>query len=100
MVVNETYTLMMYRSKGNLNQLQFLDNLFWGEERFFKIVYFNKPDFQNIAQTMKKYSSPKKMLSFVDASLIYLASQLKISQIVSFDAHFDGILNRIFEISL
>ena len=94
-VVNETYTLMMYRSKSKNKAFTPLNNMFWGKTNFFEIIFFNKNDFQEIANTMEKYSSPKKLLSFVDASLIYLGTELNIQQIVSFDAHFDGILTRI-----
>jgi predicted nucleic acid-binding protein len=95
-VVSETYTLMMFRSNGNISKLTILDNMFWGRERFFQIIYLDSRDFQEIATYIKKYSSPKKQLSFVDASLIYLGNKIKSTQIISFDSHFDGILTRIF----
>lgn len=48
---------------------------------------------------MLKYSSDNEnLISFVDASLIYLAQKKNIKDIISFDQHFDGKLNRIHDL--
>ncbi len=95
LVVNETYTLLNYRSKGRRDLLIKLDELFWGEDNFFRIIYLGDSDYREIAQLLNKYTSSQKTLSFVDASLIYVSQILKYEEIISFDAHFDGILTRV-----
>ena len=95
LVINETYTLLMYRSKGNKALVNKLDELCWGDECFFRIVNIPTSEFQKIASIMTKYASPKKLLSFVDASLIFLAQNKGYDQVISFDGHFDGIIPRI-----
>lgn len=95
LVVNELYTLVNIRTKGNLNALEKLDALIWGEEKFFNIIFLQPQEFKETAIIMKKYSTPERILSFVDASLIYLSNKLNFTTIVSYDSHFDGILVRI-----
>ncbi len=92
LVVNETYTLMNKRSSGNPAALESLDQLFWGDDLFFLIITQFREDYRNIAEVLKKYTTPKRVLSFVDASLIYLANKFNYSIIFTFDSHFDGIL--------
>ncbi|WP_457557952.1 type II toxin-antitoxin system VapC family toxin [Candidatus Harpocratesius sp.] len=95
LVINETYTLLMYRSQGNTHLFKELDELFWGKKKFFQIIYPTQHDYQQICETIQKFSSSKRQLSFVDASLIYLGKKLTAQYILSFDSHFDGILIRI-----
>ncbi len=93
-IVSEVYTLLSARSKGNKTLLASLDVLFWGDEKFFSIVYMDEADSRKTVEIMRKYSSAKKVLSFPDASLIQLAQARGINVIISFDEHFDGILTR------
>jgi predicted nucleic acid-binding protein len=95
LVVNETYTLAMYRTKFNKKLLNDLDQIFWSEDRFFGIATFTLEDYHQISIALSKYSSSRKVLSFVDASLIYLGKSRNYSTIISFDNHFDGIFQRI-----
>ena len=95
LVVSETYTLLMYRSQGKIHLFDELDELFWGKKKFFKILYPTKSAYQAISKIMQTYASPKKQLSFVDASLIYYGKDLAVDHILSFDSHFDGIIMRI-----
>ena len=46
------------------------------------------------SEIYKKYITPKRLLSFTDATLIYLFQKLKADYIISFDSHFDNILDR------
>jgi predicted nucleic acid-binding protein len=96
MIINETYTVLMHRTKGNITLLRSMDNFCWGNECFFRIVELPISKYQKISNIMAKYSSSKKMLSFADASLIYLSQRDEHKHIVSFDSHFDGIITRIF----
>ncbi|MHA1145880.1 MAG: type II toxin-antitoxin system VapC family toxin [Candidatus Helarchaeota archaeon] len=95
LVVNELYTLVNIRTKGNSHALTRFDDLIWGEENFFKIVFLSPQEFIKTASIIKKYSTPTRILSFVDASLTFLARKLKITMIISNDGQFDGILTRI-----
>ena len=100
LVVNEVYTLANARTKCNPNAIEKIDQLFWGAENFFEIYWLNIEAYREIAKILKKYSNPDKILSFVDASLIFLSQKFEIPTIASFDSHFDGILTRItFELT-
>lgn len=98
LVINEVLTLAVYRSFGNKKNLEAIKNLIWGSENFFQILEVPFENYEEISKILFQYISPKKLLSFVDASLIFSAKILKYDQIISFDAHFDGILTRIFNI--
>ena len=95
-VLSETFTLAISRYNGNVKYLKEYYNLFWGDENFFKIINFENIAYQEIYEILEKYCTPKKHLSFVDASLIHLYNKYKAELIVSFDSHFDNILNRLF----
>lgn len=97
LVVNETFTLMNMRTKGNIAAIEQLNDIFYGEKKFFSILYLNEEDFKSSVNIMKRYSKKERILSFIDAALIYLAKRLRYENIISFDSHFDGILTRIFE---
>ena len=97
LVVNETFTLMNIRTKGNPTAIEQVNDIFYGEKNFFNIIYLNEEDFKSSVNLMKSYSKKEKILSFVDAALIYLAKRFRYKNIISFDSHFDGILTRIFE---
>ena len=94
-IVSETYTLMNARTHNNKAAIQDLDSLFWGEDNFFKIHHFSQEENIQISYILNKYSTSKKILSFVDASIIYLCNLLGYQSVISFDKHFDGILKRI-----
>jgi predicted nucleic acid-binding protein len=95
LVLNETITLAVSRFNGNLKKIKLYYDLFWGVENFFKIVHFEGDEFRKIYLTLEKYLSPEKQLSYVDASLIYLFEKHKADYIVSFNRHFDYIINRL-----
>ena len=95
LVINEVITLAVYRSLGNKKILEALKNLIWGTEKFFRVLEVPFEDYEEISKILLQYISSKKLISFVDASLIFSAKILKYDQIISFDSHFDGILTRI-----
>ncbi|MBD3254137.1 MAG: PIN domain-containing protein [Candidatus Lokiarchaeota archaeon] len=95
LVINETYTLAMYRTRFNKRLMNDLDLFFWSEDRFFGILFFSLEDYQETSNIMSKYSTPNRLLSFVDASLIYLGKLRKSDIIISFDSHFDDLLKGI-----
>ncbi len=94
LVLEETFTLVVARFNGNSFYLEELSNLFWGDDKFFLIHYLTQEDYKSVFETLKKYVSSKRLLSFVDASLIYLYQKYNAEKIISFDGHFDNILPR------
>jgi predicted nucleic acid-binding protein len=94
-IVGETYTLMNSKTQNNKAAIRDLDNLFWGEDNFFIINFFTFEEYFQISHILNKFSTSKKILSFADASIIYLSNILKCDSVISFDNHFDGILKRI-----
>jgi len=95
-VLNETITLAISRYKANLHYLDELYRLFWGEEKFFQLIPLIPSEYEEVFHTLKKYCTPKRLLSFVDASLIYLYEKHNADYILSFDSHFDHIAKRLF----
>jgi len=95
LVVNEVYTLVNIRTKSNKAAFEQIERLIRDDENFFEIVFLRPSEFQETAKLFKKYSTPDRILSFVDASLIYLSQKFNFTTIISFDNHFDGILTRI-----
>jgi len=95
-IVGETYTLMNSRTHNNKAAIENLDSLFWGEKNFFTIKYFSQEEIIQISSILNKYSTSKRILSFADASIIFLNTILKCKGVISFDIHFDGILGRLY----
>ncbi|MGV9197751.1 MAG: type II toxin-antitoxin system VapC family toxin [Promethearchaeia archaeon] len=95
-VLNETFTLAVARFRGNVERVNPYYELFWGDENFFRIALIERSEYKKIFQVLKKYCSEKRRLSFVDASLIYLYEKFDAEFIVSFDKHFDGLVNRLY----
>ncbi len=95
-VLNETFTLAVSRYYGNIQYLKDYYELFWGPENFFMIINIENNEYQKIYKILEKYCTPKRQLSFVDASLIYLYKKYKAKLIISFDSHFDNILNQLY----
>lgn len=96
LVVGETLTLAVSRFNGETRYIEVFYKLFWSEDTFFEIIQFNFDEYAEIYNILKKYSTPDRLLSFVDASLIFLYKKMKAEYILSFDSHFDTISNRMF----
>ena len=96
LVLNETFTLAISRYNGKVQYLKEYYKLFWGSENFFQLISIEMNEYKGIYSILEKYLSPKRQLSFVDGSLIYLYKKNDAKQIISFDSHFDNILNRSF----
>ena len=95
LVVSEIFTLTNSRYKGNIYYLDKYYELIWGQENFFKIIQIKSEEFKDVFTILKKYTTPKRFLSFVDASLILLHKKFNAKAILSFDNHFDGIISRL-----
>lgn len=96
LVLNETFTLAISRYNGKVQYLKEYYKLFWGSENFFQLIPIEMNEYKEIYSILEKYISPKRQLSFIDGSLIYLYKKNDAKQIISFDSHFDNILNRLF----
>jgi predicted nucleic acid-binding protein len=94
--MNETLTLAIKRSNGNISFVEKYKELFIGVDNFFQVVQITAQDIMKIIDICKSYINSKRLLSFTDASLIYLYQELKADWILSFDGHFDTVLNRKF----
>jgi len=95
LVLNETLTLAIRRSRANKSFIDKIQELIWGQENFFQIIQLTPRDYKEVFEILQKYTTPKKLLSFVDASLIFLNKKVKARAILSFDSHFDGIISRL-----
>jgi len=94
LTMNETLTLAIKRSHGNISFLEKYIELFIGADSFFQVMQITAQDIDKIVEICKNFINSKRLLSFTDASLIYLYQELKADWIASFDGHFDTILNR------
>ncbi|MBA7507495.1 hypothetical protein ES706_06214 [subsurface metagenome] len=95
-IMNETLTLAINRSHENISFLEKYIALFFGNDNFFQVIQNTPQEFPEIVEVCKKYGTSKRLLSFTDASLIYLYQKFNADYVVSFDSHFDNILNRKF----
>ena len=94
LIVAEVYSLLNARSKGNKMLYPAFNELFWGNECFFRIRFLDNDDFKHVVEILEKYTGPRKILSAADASLIHVSQQTSCETIISFDEHFDGIMTR------
>jgi predicted nucleic acid-binding protein len=95
-IVSEVLTLAISRSFGDISFLEQIYNLVLGDEKIMILYQFTPSEYQKIFDILRKYCTPKRLLSFVDASLIYLYEKLNADYILSFDSHFDHIAKRLF----
>ncbi len=95
LVVSEIFTLTNSRYKGNIYYLDKYYELIWGQDNFFKIIQLKSEEYKDVYKILNKYTTPKRLLSFVDASLIFLHKKFNAKAILSFDSHFDGIILRL-----
>jgi len=96
LVISELLTLVNSRFKGNTYYLDEYFKLIWGDDNFFKIVQLLPEHHRESYEILKKYANPKRLLSFVDASLIFLTKNVKAKALLSFDNHFDGVVSRLY----
>ena len=96
LVLQETLTLVVARFHGSTYHLDKISKLFWGENNFFQISYITQNEYIKIYEILTQYTTEKRLLSSVDASLIYLFKKFNASKIISFDSHFENIIPRIF----
>jgi len=95
-VLEETFTLAVFRGGANPKLMNIISDVFFGKSNFFNIKYLMKKEMIDIKDILRKYISPKRMLSFTDASLIYMYEQLNAECIITFDSHFDQIVERMY----
>ena len=96
LVINEIINLTIARTRGNQESLKVLQECIWGDENFFHIIQLEPLEYNHIYEILLKYCNSKILLSFVDASLIYLFKKYKMDFLLSFDSHFDNIVKRIY----
>jgi len=101
-IINEVATLVSIRSNNNRKVFNHLEKLLWGEEKIASILPFELNNEHETWEVFKKVNTidlkDKKPMSFTDISSIILCAHHQIEYIVSFDRHFDGFLQRIFQI--
>ena len=96
LVISELLTLVNSRFKGNAYYLDEFYKLVWGDENFFTIFQLLPDHYKEGYKILKKYTTPERLLSYVDASLIFLNKKINAKALVSFDSHFDGIISRLY----
>lgn len=101
-IINEVTTLAAVRSKNNLKVFNHLGKLLWGSEKIANILPFDLNFELETWELFKKVNAidlnDKKPMSFTDISSVILCKHHQIEYIVSYDSHFDGFLERLFQI--
>jgi hypothetical protein len=69
--LEEIFTWSFARFRGNKYHLNKMYELFYGDN-FFRIIYSLEKDYKIVYGTLCRYVSPNRLLSYVDASLIFL----------------------------
>ncbi len=96
LVISELLTLVNSRFKGNTYYLDEFYKLIWGDDNFFMIFQLLPEHYKEGYKILKKYTTPERILSYVDASLILLSKLNNSRAILSFDNHFDEIISRLY----
>ena len=98
LVMSETMTLVSARTNNNPIALEDVKNLFFGETNFFLKMQSTSEIEKQIAELFCKINkgNTKDRVSFVDCSNIEFCKHYRIENILSFDKHFDGWLNRVY----
>ena len=96
LVISELLTLVISRFKGNTYYLDEFYKLIWGDDNFFMIFQLLPEHYKEGYKILKKYTTPERILSYVDASLILLSKLNNSRAILSFDNHFDEIISRLY----
>ncbi|OLS25496.1 MAG: VapC ribonuclease [Candidatus Heimdallarchaeota archaeon LC_3] len=95
-VYDEVMTLVNARMKGKrIDLLDKMSSLLISEEPIAKMIKIEKEWLEEIKNIQKKYSNQKRVLSYTDASNIYLCKKERIQKIVSYDKNFEGIIEMI-----
>lgn len=95
-VLDESMTLLNIRTKGlRKDLLQKMLSLFIGSQQIAKLLIIRYEWLEKISQIQIKFTKKNKILSFTDASNIFLCELYGITNIVSFDEHYEGILTQI-----
>ncbi|MHA1104215.1 MAG: type II toxin-antitoxin system VapC family toxin [Promethearchaeota archaeon] len=101
-IINEVSTLAAVRSKNDPKVFVHLEKLLWGREKIANILPFNLNFELETWELFKKVNTinlkDKKPMSFTDISSVILCKHHLIEYIVSFDSHFDGFLQRLYQI--
>jgi len=99
LVISETATIILVRTKNNLDLLNDFYDLIYGEEQFIRIIpwtsILEQQSWRIFLNHNRNAKSKKEYLSFVDASNIGLCRNFKIDRIVAYDGDFDPYLIRI-----
>ena len=101
-IINEVTTLAAIRSKNNIKVFNHLEKLLWESKKIANILPFDLNFEFETWELFKKVNTTnlkeKKPMSYTDISSIVLCNHHQIEYIVSFDSHFDGFLQRMFQI--
>ena len=99
-IIEELMSLAWIRTKGNETIIHDIESLIWGDQRLAKIIYIDEHILNETRRSFLKLNkdarSKEDFLSFVDISSVIICQKYKLDQILSFDAHFDRFLTRIY----
>jgi predicted nucleic acid-binding protein len=97
LVISELFTLANARTNANNAVTEDFMKLVRGNDNFFKILQHSVDEMKKIVEIMEKYSTKERILSVVDASLIFLACSFEPVKVATFDEHFKGLVTILGE---
>ena len=96
-VMAESATLLSVRIKNQAPPYDLMEDLFIGKTQFALMLRSSENDEKEAWILFKKINTNRKLkiISFVDCTNIIFCKKYQCDNILSFDRHFDGIINRI-----
>ncbi|MUV85156.1 PIN domain-containing protein [Natronomonas sp. CBA1123] len=94
-IFDEAITLTRKRTGSYCAAKQLSDRLL-GEGQYpsvYEILHVSKAGFGDAVDIFERYDD--QALSFTDATIVAVAERFDIDQVLSFDAHFDGVVPRV-----
>ncbi len=95
-ILDEAMTLINARTHGNRKDLlEKMWDYFFDTEPIAQIIAVNQTWLPEIRDTQREMTVDNNPVSFTDASNIILCQRLEITNILSFDGHFQAFLTQI-----
>ena len=94
-VVDETVTMLWVQTHTKEIVQNFYDKIVLNR-KFARVEKITTVDIMNAWEIWKNYAEyPKRPLSFTDCSILAIIERLQVSNLVTFDSEFDGLVTAI-----
>lgn len=98
-IMTEAATLTLIRTRNNFHAIHRMRELFIGDTQIATLIRLDEHDEKESWDLFEKINVKKRnnseFISFVDCTNLICAKRYQIDQILAFDCHFDGWIQRI-----